>query len=60
MREQIKYTLRIGKSLHQKLNYTASFNGRSKNKEIETAIKRYIKDFECLHGCIEIDESLEE
>lgn len=51
-----KYTLRITVSLHKKLDYTASFNGRSKNKEIETAIKRYIRDFENLHGTIEEDD----
>ena len=51
-----KYTLRITNSLHKKLDYMASFNGRSKNKEIETAIKRYVRDFENLHGNIETDD----
>ena len=45
-----RYTLRISKNLHEKITYTANYNGRSKNKEIETAIKRYILDFERLHG----------
>ncbi len=55
-----KYTLRISQQLHLKLKYMATFNGRSKNKEIEVAIKRYIKDFEMLHGNIEIDNDIDE
>mgnify|MGYP001625383594 CR=1 FL=1 len=48
-----RYTLRIAENLHEKLKYTANYNGRSKNKEIEIAIKRYLQDFERLHGEIE-------
>ncbi len=48
-----RYTLRISNNLHEKINYTADYNGRSKNKEIEMAVKRYILDFERLHGEIE-------
>lgn len=55
-----RYTLRIPDSLQKKIKYTATFNGRSKNKEIETAIKRYINDFERLHGNIEIDNEIED
>ncbi len=55
-----RYTLRIPNSLQQKIKYTASFNGRSKNKEIEFAIKRYINDFERLHGNIEIENEIED
>lgn len=55
-----RYTLRIPQTLLKKINYTAQFNGRSKNKEIETAIKRYINDFERLHGDIEISEDFDE
>ena len=55
-----KFTLRVSTELHQKLKYTASFNGRSKNKEIETAIKRYIRDFENLHGTIETEDLSED
>ncbi len=59
MRELSRCTLRITKSLQQKINYTASFNSRSQNKEIETAIKRYLNDFERLHGKIEVEEQKE-
>ena len=55
-----RFTLRISKSLMQKIKYTANFSGRSKNKEIETAIKRYINDFERLHGNIELDDCMED
>ncbi len=51
-----KFTLRISNTMHKKLEYTAAFNGRSKNKEVETAIKRYIRDFENLHGTIQVDD----
>ncbi len=51
-----RFTLRIPKSVLDKIQYTATYNGRSKNREIETAIKRYIRDFENLHGEIIVDE----
>ncbi len=51
-----RFTLRISKSLLRKVQFMATYNGRSKNKEIEYAIKRVIRDFENLHGCIEIDD----
>lgn len=54
-----RYTLRIPKNLHNKIQYTSSYNGRSKNKEIETAIKRYIMDFERVHGEIDIHNDSE-
>ncbi len=55
-----RYTLRISQALLKKVEYTANFNGRSKNKEIETAIKRYINDFERLHGDITLNEDIDE
>ena len=56
MSELPRFTLRISKSLLQKVQYMATYNGRSKNKEIAYAIKRMIRDFENLHGCIEIED----
>lgn len=55
-----RYTLRIPDYLHKKIKYTSSYNGRSKNKEIEIAIKRYINDFERLHGNIDVGEDIED
>lgn len=60
MNDLPRYTLRIPKALQQKIKCTANYNGRSKNKEIEIAIKRYINDFERLHGNIEIDNDLDD
>ncbi|MGN1200841.1 MAG: Arc family DNA-binding protein [Candidatus Caccovivens sp.] len=51
-----RYTLRLPETLQQKIKYTATFNSRSKNKEIETAIKRYINDFERLYGIIDCNK----
>lgn len=55
MKKTSRYPLRIPSNLQEKIKYTSSFNGRSKNKEIETAIKRYILDFERLYGTIEVE-----
>lgn len=54
-----RYTLRISQKLHKKIDYTAKYNGRSKNKEIEMAIKRYLQDFESLHGVIDPDANFD-
>ncbi len=54
-----RYTLRISNNLHEKITFTANYNGRSKNKEIEVAVKRYILDFERLHGEIETKNDLD-
>ena len=54
-----RYTLRISNNLHEKITFTANYNGRSKNKEIEVAVKRYILDFGRLHGEIETKNDLD-
>lgn len=54
MRNCPRYTLRIPNEFHAKIQYTANYNGRSKNREIEVAIKRYISDFERIHGTIDV------
>lgn len=41
-----RFTLRIPKELLQKFGYIASYNGRTKNKELERLIKTYINSFE--------------
>ncbi len=56
MKNLYRFTLRIPKSLQQKIKFTADFNCRSQNKEFEIAVKRYINDFERLYGTIEIKE----
>ena len=55
-----RFTLRIKKDLLKKVESMAEYNGRSKNREIEMAIKRQIRDFESLHGTIEILDDQED
>ncbi|MBR1890582.1 MAG: Arc family DNA-binding protein [Clostridia bacterium] len=54
MKKLVRYSLRIPEELQEKIKYTADFNSRSRNKEYEIAIKRYIKDFERLYGDIQV------
>ena len=56
MKKYPRYTLRIPQSMLNKLAYTANFNGRTKNKEIEMIIKKYINDFERSYGTIPDDD----
>lgn len=55
-----RYTLRIPRSLLMKIKYTAKYNGRSRNKEIEMCIKEHISYFERENGVIDIDFDDEE
>ena len=50
-----RYTLRISQNLLNKLDYIATFEGRSKNKELEQLIKRRIAEFEKENGPIPND-----
>lgn len=59
MKEYLRYTLRISPDLIKKIRITADYNSRSTNREIETAVKRYIADFERLHGDIDINKKVE-
>ena len=47
-----RYTLRISQNLLNKLDYIATFEGRSKNKELEQLIKKRIAEFEKEYGAI--------
>ncbi len=49
-----RFTLRVSKELLDKLTYTAELNGRTKNREIEYVLKRYMSDYERLYGKIQI------
>ncbi len=51
-----RYTLRIPKELLDKLSITAEQNGRTKNREIELTLRKYISDYERLYGKINIDK----
>ena len=41
-----RFTLRVPKELLEKFGYIATYNGRTKNKELELMIKSRIKAFE--------------
>ena len=49
-----RYTLRVSQEMLDKLGYIASYEGRTKNKELEQLIKKHIAEFEALHGPIQI------
>ncbi len=49
-----RYTLRISKIMLDKLGYIAEHNGRTKNREIETLLKRHIAEYERMNGEIKI------
>ncbi len=51
-----RYTLRISRKLLDKMQYAASYEGRSVNKQIEQLIIRYLANFQEKHG--EITEEL--
>ena len=52
-----RYTLRIPQNLLDKIGYIASYEGRTKNKEIEQLIKKRIAEFEAQHGSIPESDS---
>ena len=39
-----------------KLAYTANFYGRTKNKEIEYIIRKYLADYERMYGIIDVED----
>ncbi|MBP3478073.1 MAG: TraY domain-containing protein [Oscillospiraceae bacterium] len=51
-----RYTLRISQDLLDKIGYIASYEGRTKNKEIEQLIKKRIAEYEAQHGSIEAEK----
>ena len=50
-----QFTIRIDKTILDKLKYIADYNARSANREIEVIIKRHIKNFELKHGAIDLN-----
>lgn len=51
-----RFTLRLPKDLLDKFGYIASYNGRTKNKELEQMIKGRISAFEKKVGEIQITD----
>ena len=56
MKKIPRFTLRIPPSLMTKVAYTANFYARTKNKEIEFIIRKYIADFERMYGIIDCED----
>ena len=52
----LRYTLRMDRTLFAKYRYVAKYNGRSANKEIEQVILAHIEKWEREHGPITIDD----
>lgn len=50
------FNLRIDETLNDKLVKIATEEGRSKNKQIEYILKKYIKQYEQENGEIKLDE----
>ena len=53
--DMVRFTLRVPKELLDKFGYVASYNGRTKNKELEQMIKARIHAFEQKNGEIIVD-----
>ena len=54
--DMARFTLRIPKELLDKFGYVASYNARTKNKELEYMIRARISAFEQKFGEIKVDE----
>lgn len=50
------YSLRIDADVMDKMKIIADNNSRSKNKEIEYALKKYVDVYEAQHGEIKIEK----
>lgn len=51
-----QFTIRIDPIMLKKIRYIAEYNARSANREVETLIRKHIKDFEREHGIISVDD----
>lgn len=59
-KEYPRYTLRVSNEYLYKLGCIAHFEGRTKNKEIEFMLRKYIDEFERLHGEIPLPNGIAE
>ncbi len=51
-----RFTLRIPKDLLEKISIIAENNGRTKNREIEMTLRKYVSDYERLFGKILLED----
>ncbi len=49
-KQESPFSVRIEKGTMDKMRILAKENGRSLNKQIEFAVKQYLKDYEAEHG----------
>lgn len=55
MKREIRHIgLRVEAELHDKLVYAAQYEGRSMNELVLAIIRAYVREFERLHGPIEL------
>ena len=59
-KECSRFTLRVGEELLYKLSHISDFNGRTKNREIEQVLKKYVTEFERRYGPIPVPEHVTE
>lgn len=52
----IKFTMVMDETVARKMDYIASYYGRSRIKEIMWACREYIKEFEEKNGAIEVKQ----
>ena len=53
-----KFTLRVSREMLYKLSYISEFDGKTKNKEIETILRKYINEFEKQFGIISVPDDI--
>ena len=54
--EMSRFTLRLSQELLDKLGYSAEYNDRTKNKELERMIRGRVNAFEKKNGPIELEK----
>ena len=55
--DEVKFTLRLPREICDKLDYIASYWGRTRAGEIPWALRQHIKAFEDEMGKIELEEN---
>ena len=56
MKDRTHLSIRMNKELHDKVQYVASYQGRSMSSLILYLMMECVRDFEKEHGVIELDE----
>lgn len=52
LQDTVKFTIRLSPELLKTFRYVAEYNARSANRELQVLMKKYISEFEELHGKI--------